>query len=137
MNQVILSGRFTRDAEIRYSQGNEPIAVARFTLAVDRRIKNEGDQNADFIQCVAFRKTAEFIEKYLRKGSKVIVAGRWQTGNYTNKDGAKVYTNDCVVDAIEFAGSKVDAQPEEQQNQAPQAEDFMNIPEGMQEELPF
>lgn len=135
MNQVILSGRFTKDPEVRYSQGSEPMAVARFTLAVDRKIKQEGGQNADFIQCVAFRKTAEFIEKYLHKGSKVIVSGRWQTGSYQNKDGVTVYTNDCMVDSIEFAETKA-AQAQEQETPA-QGTDFMSIPEGLVDELPF
>lgn len=135
MNTVILSGRFVKDAEIRYSQGSESMAIARFTLAVDRRTKKEGEQNADFIQCVAFKKTAEFIEKYLHKGSKVIVSGRWQTGSYTDKEtGKKVYTNDCMVDSIEFAESKA-SQAEQKEEPAPT--DFMDIPENVQEELPF
>lgn len=135
MNNVILSGRFVKDAEIRYSQGSESMAIARFTLAVDRKIKKEGEQNADFIQCVAFKKTAEFIEKYLHKGSKVIVSGRWQTGSYKNKDGATVYTNDCMVESIEFAESKASqAEPKEE---PAQGTDFMDIPEGVVDELPF
>ena len=97
MNRVILCGRLTREPEIRYSQtANGSMAVARYTLAVDRAFKKEGEQAADFINCIAFGKNGEFAEKYLHKGTKIIVEGRWQTGNYTNKDGQKVYTNDCV-----------------------------------------
>ena len=129
MNKVILMGRLTRDPEVRYSQGEQATAIARYTLAVDRRFKRDGDQTADFIGCVAFGKLGEFAEKYLRKGTKVVVTGRIQTGSYTNKDGQKVYTTDVVVEECEFAESK---------NAAGAAGDgFMNIPDGIDEELPF
>lgn len=121
-------GRLTRDADIRRTQ--DGMAIARFTVAVDRRVKKENEQTADFISCVAFGKTAEFIEKYITKGTKVAIEGRWQTGSYTNKDGAKVYTNDCVVDQIEFAESKKNGEP------APNDE-FMNIPDSIESEIPF
>ena len=106
MNKVILMGRLTRDPEVRYTQGDNASAVARFSLAVDRRFKKDGEQTADFINCVAFGKTGEFIEKYGRKGTKFVVEGRIQTGSYTNKDGQKVYTTDVVVEQVEFAESK-------------------------------
>lgn len=107
MNKCVLMGRLTRDPEVRYSQGDNASAVARFSLAVDRRFKRQGDeQTADFINCVSFGKTAEFIEKYGHKGTKFVVEGRIQTGSYTNKDGQKVYTTDVVVEQVEFAESK-------------------------------
>lgn len=140
MNKVILSGRLVRDAEVRYSQGNEPMAVAKGTLAVDRRFKKEGEQSADFINILAFKNRAEFLEKYGRQGTKFIIEGSWQTGSYTNKDGVKVYTNECLIENIEFAESK---RTEETQS-APQtvsktdADGFMNIPDNMEfEGLPF
>lgn len=109
MNKVNLLGRLTRDPEVRYSAGENANATARFSLAVTRKFKNaEGNYDADFINCVAFGKTAEFIEKYFTKGSMVAISGRIQTGNYTNKDGAKVHTTDIVVEEVEFAGSKND-----------------------------
>ncbi len=150
MNKVILMGRLTRDPEVRYSQGESSTAVARFTLAVDRRFArkdNGNEQSADFINCVAFGKTGEFVEKYFRQGSKAVVCGRIQTGSYTNKDGQKVYTTDVVVEEVEFAESKAaasnsnfggsDYQPQSApaQNSAPDG--FMNIPTGLEEELPF
>lgn len=106
MNKVILMGRLTRDPEVRYGQGENASAVARYTLAVDRRYQRDGDQSADFINCVTFGKSAEFAEKYLRKGTKLVVIGRIQTGSYTNKDGQKVYTTDVIVEEQEFAESK-------------------------------
>ena len=106
MNKVILIGRLTREPEVRYSQGENASAVARYTLAVDRRFKREGDATADFISCVCFGKLAEFAEKYLHQGVKIAVTGRIQTGSYTNKDGVKVYTTDVVVEEQEFAESK-------------------------------
>lgn len=141
MNKVILSGRLTRDAEIRYSQGENSTAVARFTLAVDRRFKREGDeQTADFISCVAFGKTAEVVEKYCKQGTKLVIEGRWQTGSYTNKDGVKVYTNDCMVEQLEFAESKA-ASEGNSSRPAPSnaaSDGFMNIPDGVEDEgLPF
>ena len=150
MNKVILMGRLTRDPEVRYSQGDSPTAIARYTLAVDRRFNRNGDDaSADFIGCVAFGRSAEFAEKYLRKGTKIAITGRIQTGSYTNKDGVKVYTTDVVVEDQEFAESKNSAgndggfagnggfsgggRPE------PMAagDGFMNIPDGIDEELPF
>lgn len=144
MNKVILMGRLTRDPEVRYSQGEKPTVIARYSLAVNRRFKREGDPDADFINCVAFGKQAEFAEKYLKKGTKMAITGRIQTGSYTNKEGVKVYTTDIIVEEQEFAESKAAAenhtaaspapQPAPQQNQA---DGFMNIPDGIDEELPF
>lgn len=134
MNIVILTGRITKDAEIRYTQSNEPMAIARFTLAVDRKYKKDGEQGADFISCVAFGKRAEFMEKYGKKGTKFNLEGSIQTGSYTNKDNQKVYTTDVIVNNIEFGESKGTSAPQD----APQtdADGFMNIPDNM-EELPF
>lgn len=135
MNKVILMGRLTRDPEVRYSQAAEPIAIARYTLAVDRRFKREGEeQTADFISCVAFGRQGEFAEKYLKQGTKIAVTGRIQTGSYTNKDGQKVYTTEVVVEESEFAESKKadGAQPQDAPNDG-----FMNIPEGIEANLPF
>lgn len=164
MNKVILMGRLTRDPDIRYSQGENSMAIARFTIAVDRRFKRDGDQSADFISCVAFGRTAEFFEKYIRQGTKVCAEGRIQTGSYTNKDGQKVYTTDVVVENVEFAESKgsgqapaapaASAAPAQtpdpapapapapvQGNPAPEAvvnEGFMDITDGLEDEgLPF
>lgn len=141
MNKVILMGRLTRDADIRYSQGDKPMAIARFNFAVPRRYKREYEPDCDFINCIAFGKQAEFIEKYTRQGIKLLIEGRWQTGNYTNKDGQKVYTNGCVVESCEFAESKNASQNNENRPQPmPQADsssDFMQIPDGLESELPF
>ena len=119
MNKVILMGRLTRDPEVRYSQGGEnPLAIARYTLAVDRRFKRDGEQTADFISCVSFGKTAEFAEKYFRQGMRITISGRIQTGSYTNRDGVKVYTTEVVVEEQEFAESKsclLYTSPEERQ----------------------
>ena len=138
MNKVILMGRLTRDPEVRYSQGEQATAIARYTVAVDRRFRRDGDsQTADFIGCVAFGRQAEFAEKYLRKGTKIALTGRIQTGSYTNRDGQKVYTTDVVVEEQEFAESKAAGQTT-QQNPAPVSENgFMEIPDGLEEELPF
>lgn len=138
MNKVILMGRLVRDPEVRYSQGENATAVARYTLAVDRKFKRDGEPNADFINCIAFGKNGEFAEKYLHKGIKIAVEGRWQSGSYTNRDGQKVYTNDCVVESCEFAESKNTSQNERPQP-APQTDSdgFMNIPDGIDSELPF
>ena len=139
MNKVILMGRLTRDPEVRYSQAESSLAIARFTLAVDRRFKRQNDdQTADFIICVAFGKTAEFAERYLHQGTKVVGCGRIQTGSYTNKDGQRVYTTDVVLDEVEFAESKK-TQQENQNESDPQTtpDGFMNIPEGIDDELPF
>lgn len=140
MNKVILMGRLTRDAEIRYSQGENSMAIARFSLAVDRRFRKDGEQGADFINCIAFGKTAEFFERFGRKGTKFLIEGRIQTGSYTNKDGQKVYTTDVVVENTEFAESKSNNQSgnSSQNNSMPSSDDgFMNIPDGIDEELPF
>lgn len=137
MNKVILTGRLTRDPEIRYAQQNDT-AIARYTLAVDRIIKTT-DQSADFIRCVAFNKPAEFAEKYLRKGIKIAITGRIQTGSYTDRDGRKVYTTDVVVENQEFcesrnASSSSEPSPQPSSNYA---DKFMNIPDGIDDELPF
>lgn len=147
MNKVILMGRLTRDPEVRYSQGDNAMAIARYTLAVDRRFnRNNDEQNADFIGCVAFGKAGEFAEKYFRKGTKVAVTGRIQTGSYTNKDGVKVYTTDVVVEEQEFAESKNAGGSDQggfsNGGSRPAANNavgdgFMNIPDGIDEELPF
>ena len=146
MNKVILMGRLTRDAEVRYSQGDASTAVARFSLAVDRRFKRDGDQSTDFINCVAFGKTAEFFERFGRKGTKFVTEGRIQTGSYTNKDGQRVYTTDIVVENVEFAESKSSSEgnsgayvPVEKPSPSQAVGDgFMNIPDGIDEdELPF
>ena len=142
MNKVILMGRLTRDPEVRYSQGEQPIAVARYTLAVDRRFTRHDDPNAqtaDFIGCVAFGKAGEFAERYLKKGTKVCITGRIQTGSYTNKDGVKVYTTDVVVEEHEFAESKSASAENATSNNAGQVDKdgFMNIPNDIDEELPF
>lgn len=159
MNKVILMGRLTRDPDIRYTQGDCPMCIARYTLAVDRRSNrnaNNDGSNADFIPCVVFEKSAEFTEKYLKKGTKMAIVGRIQTGSYTNKDGVKVYTTEVVIEEQEFAESK-NAQSagsgstsgnagaerrETGRQQAPAKNDdpmdgFMNIPDGIDEELPF
>ena len=147
MNKVILMGRLTRDPEVRYSQGETPMAIARYSLAVDRRFnRNSQDgQTADFINCVAFGRNGEFAEKYLRKGTKVLAEGRIQTGSYTNKDGVKVYTTEVVVENQEFAESKssqggdggyAPAQGSGAPAPAGAGDGFMNIPDGI-EELPF
>lgn len=141
MNKVILMGRLTRDPDVRYTQGEEPMAIARFTLAVDRRGKRDGEASADFPSCVCFRRTAEFIEKYAHQGTKLVVVGRIQTGSYTNRDGQKVYTTEVVVEEAEFAESKAAADRNAQQTppSSPDtgADGFMNIPDGIEEELPF
>lgn len=135
-------GRLTRDPEVRYTQGDNASAVARFSLAVDRRFKKDGDQTADFINCVAFGKTGEFIEKYGHKGTKFVVEGRIYTGSYTNKDGQKVYTTDVVVEQVEFAESKASADGNATGNtynfDSSTNAGFMNIPDGVEDEgLPF
>ena len=142
MNKTILMGRLTRDPEVRYTQGDNASVVARFSLAVDRRFKKDGEQTTDFINCVAFGKTGEFIEKYGRKGTKFDVEGRIQTGSYTNKDGQKVYTTDVVVEQVEFAESKASADGNVTGNtyNSDSSTDtgFMNIPDGVEDEgLPF
>ena len=148
MNKVILMGRLTRDPEVRYSAGENATAVARYTLAVDRRFKRDGESTADFIQCVAFGRSAEFAEKYFRQGIKIAITGRIQTGSYTNKDGMKVYTTDVVVEEQEFAestnasgasegGYSASPSPSRPTPSAAAGDGFMNIPDGIDEELPF
>ncbi len=140
MNKVILMGRLVRDPEVRYSQGENTTAVGRYTLAVDRRGKREGEDNADFIGCVCFGRAAEFAEKYLHKGTKLVVTGRIQTGSYTNKDGVRVYTTDVVVEDQEFAESKnssTDKDPAPKGPYPTSYDGFMNIPDGIDAELPF
>ncbi len=138
MNKVVLMGRLTKDPEVRYSQGEKPMAIARYTLAVDRKFKRDVEPNADFINCIAFGKNGEFAEKYLHKGIKILVEGRIQTGSYTNKDGVKVYTTDVVVESCEFAESK-NANQNERPQVTPQTDSdgFMSIPDGIDSELPF
>ena len=149
MNKVILMGRLTRDPEVRYSAGENSMAIARYTLAVDRRFKRDGEATADFISCVAFGRAAEFAERYFRQGNRIVVSGRIQTGSYTNRDGNKVYTTDVVVEEQEFAESKAVSDSHVGQvasmgAPAPtptpsmaSADGFMNIPDGIDEELPF
>lgn len=147
MNKVVLMGRLVRDPEIRYSHGQNSMAVAKYTLAVPRKFKREGDQKADFISCVTFGKPAEFAEKYLRQGIKIAVTGRIQTGSYTNKDGQKVYTTDVVVEECEFAESKSASQIQKPENvnqdpgightgSAP-SEGFVSIPDYDAGDIPF
>ena len=139
MNKVILMGRLTRDPEVRYTQGDNAMAIARYSLAVDRRFKRDGEPDADFINCVAFGKSGEFAEKYLKKGTKIAVVGRIQTGSYTNKDGQKVYTTDVVVEEQEVAESKNSGSSDNNQSApANKNTDFMSIPDGIDDsELPF
>ena len=152
MNKVILVGRLTRDPEIRYSQGANAMAIARFSIAVDRRFKREGEPDADFFNCSAFGKQAEFVERYLKQGTKMVVVGRIQNDNYTNKDGQKVYSVQIMVDELEFAESKNASAGNGDGgyngggymgggNSAPApsgaGDGFMNIPDGIDEELPF
>lgn len=137
MNKVILIGRLTKEPDIRYTQGNDPIAVARYTLAVDRKTKSQdGNREADFISCVAFRKSAEFAEKYLHQGMKIAVSGRIQTGSYTNRDGQKVYTTDVIVEEHDFCEKRAEGQPAPMPE--PGADGFMSIPDDVDDEgLPF
>mgnify|MGYP001133098791 CR=1 FL=1 len=148
MNKVILMGRLTRDPEVRYSAGENALAIARYTLAVDRRFRRDGEATADFISCVSFGRTAEFAEKYFRQGMRVLVSGRLQTGSYVNKDGQRVYTTEVILDDQEFADSKGAAsdmsgygQSAPSQRPAPTSaigDGFMNIPDGVEDEgLPF
>ena len=152
MNKVILMGRLTRDPEVRYSAGENALAIARYTLAVDRRFRRDGEATADFISCVVFGRGAEFAEKYFHQGIRIVVSGRIQTGSYTNRDGQKVYTTEVVVEEQEFAESKAASannsgfQPQGGYQQATPAkpspnaaigDGFMNIPDGIDEELPF
>ena len=136
MNKVIEIGRLTKDPDIRYSQGENTTCIARYTLAVDRKFKQEGQPNADFISCIAFGKLGEFAEKYLHKGIKIAVTGRIQTGSYKNKDGNTVYTTDVVVEEQEFCESK--SQSNSQTQPTPSNDNsWMNIPDGIEDSLPF
>lgn len=154
MNKAVLMGRLTADPDIRYSQGEKSICIARFTLAVDRRFKREGDQSADFIRCAVFGKLAEHVEKYYHKGMKTCLEGRIQTGSYTNNEGQKIYTTEVIVENMEFAESKAASAGSvvassssssnkttagySQPTEGPAGYDgFMNIPDGIDEELPF
>ena len=148
MNKVILMGRLTRNPDIRYSQGEKSTCIARYTLAVNRRYHRDGEAEADFINCVAFGKNGEFAEKYLKQGTKIVISGRIQTGSYTNRDGAKVYTTDVVVEEHDFAESKATSSQAVNYGSPPAApapaassqgmpDGFMTIPEGVEEELPF
>ena len=150
MNKVILMGRLTRDPDVRYSAGENALAIARYTLAVDRRFRRDGEATADFISCVAFGRVAEFAERYFHQGIRIVVSGRIQTGSYTNREGQKVYTTEVVVEEQEFAESKsASDQYAASHPSAPapsaaaptpsaaSADGFMNIPDGIDEELPF
>ena len=151
MNKVVLMGRLTRDPEVRYSAGENALAIARYTLAVDRRFRRDGEATADFINCVSFGRTAEFAEKYFRQGLRIVVSGRIQTGSYTNREGQKVYTTEVVVEEQEFAESKsasdnyAASHPQTSKRRhhpcphpgAASTDGFMNIPDGIDVELPF
>lgn len=146
MNKVILMGRLTRDPDVRYTTGENPLAIAGYTLAVDRRFHKDGEATADFISCVVFGRAAEFAEKYFRQGLKITISGRIQTGSYTNREGRKVYTTEIVVEEQEFAECKPSGDngaayypPKQTPPPAPAdgADGFMNIPDGIEEELPF
>lgn len=149
MNKVVLMGRLTRDPDVRYSAGENALAIARYTLAVDRRFRRDGEATADFINCVSFGRTAEFAEKYFHQGIRVVISGRIQTGSYTNREGQRVYTTEVVVEEQEFAESKAasdryaaSAPAPARQEPMPEpsaasADGFMNIPDGIDEELPF
>lgn len=146
MNKVVLVGRLTRDPEVRYSQGENAIAVARYTLAVDRRFKRENEPTADFIPCVVFGRSGEFAEKYFRQGMRISISGRIRTSSYTNKDGAKVYRTEVIVEEQEFAESRAESesnrnatrqQASEKSSAAEAGDGFMNIPDGIEDELPF
>lgn len=140
MNKVILMGRLTRDPEVRYSQGQNSTAIARYTLAVDRKFKDaNGNTGADFISCVAFGKAGEFAEKYFKKGTKIAIEGRLQSGSYTDKNGNKVYTTDVIIESQEFAESKNSSgssQPDPAEGYS-DGDGFMNIPDGIDDEVPF
>ena len=143
MNKVILMGRLTRDPELRYTSGENSMAIARYTLAVNRTIKKQGEQSADFINCVAFSKAAEFAEKYFMQGMRALVSGRIQTGNYTNKEGQKVYTTEVIVDTQKFAdsngaGDSSYKSSTRSSTSSASIDGFMNIPDGVDDEgLPF
>lgn len=135
MNKVVLVGRLTRDPEIRYANNEKNTCTARFSLAINRKFKTNGQYEADFPNCVAMGKTAEFVEKYFHKGDMIALDGHIQTGSYTNKDGNKVYTTDVFAENVEFAQSKSDSG--NSNNSKPSSDGFMNIPDGIESELPF
>lgn len=147
MNKVILMGNLTRDPEIRYSQGENSLAIARFSIAVNRRFSRQGDTDTDFFNCTAFGRQAEFVEKYFRKGSRMLLSGRVQNDNYTNSNGEKVYSVQIIAEEIEFAERKATADANATQSgnfsggapepNAAANDDFMNIPEGIEDGLPF
>ena len=143
MNKVVLVGRLTKNPEVRYTQGENQTAIARYTVAVDRRFKRDGEPTADFINCVVFGKSAEFAEKYFRQGLRVAISGRITTGSYTNKDGIKVYTTEVTVEEQEFAESKSESEANKANNHqttsanTSSGDGFMNVPDDIQEELPF
>ena len=145
MNKVILLGRLVREPETRYGGANDSMAVCRYTLAVDKKFKKDGEATADFINCISFGKIAEFAEKYFTKGLRVAGSGRIQTGSYTNRDGQKIYTTDVVVEEHEIAQSRSEASNQKESNLQPEispyGEDkdngFMNVPDGIDDELPF
>ena len=135
MNKVVLVGRLTRDPEIRYANNEKNTCTARFSLAINRKFKTNGQYEADFPNCVAMGKTAEFVERYFHKGDMIALDGRIQTGSYTNKDGNKVYTTDVFAENVEFAQSKSDSS--NSNNSKPSSDGFVNIPGGIESELPF
>lgn len=138
MNKVILMGNLTRDPEIRYTQGEKTMAIARFSLAINRRFSRDGETNVDFFNCTAFGKQAEFVEKYFRQGSRMLLVGRIQNDNYTNKNGEKVYSVQIMADEIEFAERKqAGGNNNAEQTQKQDDDDFMEIPENIESELPF
>lgn len=143
MNKVVLIGRLTREPDIRFTNGAEPMTIARYTLAVDRRIRKEGEVSADFISCIAFGKNAEFAEKYLSKGIKIAIEGRIQTGSYTKQDGTKVFTTDVVIESQEFVERKGEAGQQTGTANSPapstdSGDEFMQIPDGVEDDgLPF
>lgn len=137
MNKIMLIGRLTRDAEVRQSANNDNMAIARYTLAVNRPTKQNGEQDADFLNCIAFGKTAELAGKYLFKGMRVVVEGHVQTGGYTNRDGQKIYTTDVVVERQEFLEKRVDNGQSNHDTVGSNGDGYMNIPDGIDEELPF
>lgn len=136
MNKVILMGRLTRDPETRYSQGENAMAIARYTLAVKRNYKKGDEAEADYVRCVSFGKTAEFAEKYFKQGTKILIEGRIQTGSYTNNEGQKVYTTEVIVENTEFAESKTASPEKNKETEHVNGDGFMSIPEEM-EALPF
>lgn len=137
MNKVVLMGRLTREPEVRYTAGDNPVAVGRYTLAVDRKTHREGEVSADFINCTVFGRQAEFAGKYFRKGTRIIVSGRIQTGSYTNREGRRVYTTDVLIEEQEFAESKSAGGQQEAQKEGTAQDGFMTLPEGIEEEIPF